>query len=325
MRILQENSQNGRIFFRLITLLYLVFVINPAQYIEKTENPVQEHGIGGGYPSNEIISSVQAEEFYTEISLEIPNEPENESPPEYRTFLYDSYTVQSGDNISTLAINFGLNWGTLLSVNKITAARLLQIGRVLKIPNQDGLLYTVKNGDSLSSIAGRYNVESDAIKSANELFSERITAGLEIFVPGARMGWDEINERNGDLFIWPVSNTLTSYYGWRPDPFNRSRRQFHNGIDIRGSVGTPVRAAMAGRVSRAGWDRVLGNYVLINHHSGYRTLYGHLNAIRTRTGAYVNQGERIGDVGNTGQSTGAHLHFMVYRNGVTINPLLVLR
>jgi murein DD-endopeptidase MepM/ murein hydrolase activator NlpD len=82
---------------------------------------------------------------------------------------------------------------------------------------------------------------------------------------------------------------------------------------------------MAGMVSAVGYDNVFGNFVIINHHSGYRTLYGHLSVIRTRRGAYVAQGERIGDVGNTGQSTGSHLHFTVYKNGAATNPRALMR
>jgi murein DD-endopeptidase MepM/ murein hydrolase activator NlpD len=100
---------------------------------------------------------------------------------------------------------------------------------------------------------------------------------------------------------------------------------FHTGLDIRGSTGTPVRAAMSGRVSQTGYDAVFGNYVVISHHSGYRTLYGHMSVIRTRNGAYVGTGERIGDVGSTGLSTGPHLHFMVYKNGVTVNPRSLIK
>jgi len=134
-----------------------------------------------------------------------------------------------------------------------------------------------------------------------------------------------LQEINGDLFIWPLYGTISSFYGNRRDPVNPDRWEFHNGIDIRGRTGTPIRAAMAGRVSSVGFDRVYGNYVIINHHSGYRTLYAHLSVIRTRSGAYVAQGERIGDAGNTGLSTGPHLHFTVYKNGNTVNPRVLLR
>jgi len=86
-----------------------------------------------------------------------------------------------------------------------------------------------------------------------------------------------------------------------------------------------VRAAMSGRVSAVGWDDVLGNYIVISHHAGYRTMYGHLSAARVKTGAYVGTGERIGDVGSTGLSTGPHLHFTVFKNGVTVNPRTLLK
>jgi murein DD-endopeptidase MepM/ murein hydrolase activator NlpD len=82
---------------------------------------------------------------------------------------------------------------------------------------------------------------------------------------------------------------------------------------------------MPGRVSVAGWDNTFGNYVVINHHSGYRTLYGHLSVIRVKSGAYVGAGERIGDVGSTGLSTAPHLHFTVYKNGVTVNPRTLMK
>jgi len=157
------------------------------------------------------------------------------------------------------------------------------------------------------------------------LFSEKIVEGTDLFIPGARLDFAVLQEINGDLFIWPINGVITSPYGSRIDPFNSGRRQFHTGIDIRGGYGTPIRAAMAGRVSQVGYDNVLGNYVVITHHSGYRTLYGHMSVIRTRTGAYVALGERIGDVGSTGLSTGPHLHFTVYKNGVLVNPRPLIR
>jgi murein DD-endopeptidase MepM/ murein hydrolase activator NlpD len=82
---------------------------------------------------------------------------------------------------------------------------------------------------------------------------------------------------------------------------------------------------MSGRVSAVGWDDGFGNYVVISHHSGYRTLYAHMSVIRVKAGAYVGTGERIGDVGSTGRSTGPHLHFTVYKNGVTVNPRALMK
>jgi murein DD-endopeptidase MepM/ murein hydrolase activator NlpD len=82
---------------------------------------------------------------------------------------------------------------------------------------------------------------------------------------------------------------------------------------------------MAGRISSTGYDDTTGNYVVITHHSGYRTLYAHMSVIRTKAGAYVRTGDIIGDVGSTGLSTGPHLHFTVYKNGVTVNPRALIR
>jgi len=313
----------GRDIFRLAAVLCLIVIINPGQYIKLGDRNADRHGIGGGYLSQEDPLEAESDIMLTPASMEIA--VELDSLTRNRVLLYNSHAIQRGENISGLAMSFGLNQDTIISVNKIANTRLLQVGRVLRIPNQDGIFHTVRNGETLDEIAERYKADSDAIRVANELFSDEVVAGKDIFIPGARLSWERLQEINGDLFIWPINGVVTSGYGWRRDPFNRSRRQFHNGIDIRGSTGTPVRAAMAGRVSGIGFDRVLGNYIIINHHAGYRTLYGHLSVIRTRTGSYVGQGERIGDVGNTGQSTGSHLHFTVYRNGATVNPRALMR
>jgi len=323
MTQLQQTNQTNIYIFRLLAALYLVFLINPGQFFNNNKPTVEGNGIGGGYIAEELISEGESDVLLTTASIDSVSE--TEPIAKTRILLCDSYMVQSGDNISTLATNFGLNQDTIISVNKITYTRLLQAGKPLKIANQDGIFHTVKNGENLSTIAEKYKASTEVIKTVNELFSDKVMTGTELFIPGARLDWSKLQEINGDLFIWPVYGAITSYYGWRRDPFNRSRRQLHNGIDIKGNTGTPIRSAMAGRVSAVGYDSVFGNYVIISHHSGYRTLYGHMHVIRTRTGAYVSQGERIGDVGNTGQSTGPHLHFTVYKNGATINPRSLMR
>ncbi|MDR2543499.1 MAG: LysM peptidoglycan-binding domain-containing M23 family metallopeptidase [Treponema sp.] len=324
-------SKVSRNSFRLAAILCLVLIVNPVKFDKRQTPLIEEDGIGGGIFLEKVFSD-DVDDSLISASLILGDTlegeiviPEPGSFPKHRTLLYDFHTVLRGENISTLANNYGLNQDSIISINKISSTRLLQIGRVLKIPNQNGILHTVRGGETLSSIAQRYNADSEAIRITNELFSEKIAAGTELFIPGARLDWTRLQEINGDLFIWPLSGIVTSGYGYRRDPFNPSRRHFHNGIDIRGRSGAPVRAAMSGRVSRVGWDNVLGNYVVISHHSGYRSLYGHLSVIRTRTGAYVAQGERVGDVGSTGQSTGPHLHFTIYRNGVTVNPRALMR
>jgi murein DD-endopeptidase MepM/ murein hydrolase activator NlpD len=161
------------------------------------------------------------------------------------------------------------------------------------------------------------------IVTANELFREKVNSGANIFIPNARMDSTKLQEINGDLFIWPVRGRITSRYGYRRSPITGAR-SFHSGLDISANIGVPIKAAMSGRVISTGYNDIFGYFVVISHHSNYRTLYGHMNRIRTENGAYVRTGQIIGDVGNTGQSTGAHLHFQVYKGGLTINPLLLM-
>jgi murein DD-endopeptidase MepM/ murein hydrolase activator NlpD len=233
------------------------------------------------------------------------------------------YTVNQGDTIGQIAMQFGLNQDTILSINNIKNSRLIQIGQQLKIPNQDGIVYQVKRGDSPGKIAEEYHVEVSALQAVNELFSEKLNENSTIFIPGAKLNLMDLQEINGDLFRWPVRGYITSRYGYRINPFGGAR-QFHTGLDIGAATGTPVRAAMSGRVSATGYNGTSGNYVIISHHSGYRTLYAHLSVIRVKSGAYVRTGDRIGDVGSTGLSTGPHLHFTVYKNGITVNPAAVM-
>jgi len=279
-------------------------------------------GVGGGsYPEKAALEGRALEgQLEADLSLEMGVlEPESFSKPQI--LLYNSYAIKKGDMIGDLAIGFGLNEDTLISINGIKNTRLIQIGQVLRIPNQDGIFYTVKHNDTLETIAQKYSSDAAAIQLANELFSDTALSGTVLFIPGARLDWTERQEINGDLFIWPAAGYITSPYGSRRWPFGSGNvRHFHSGLDIGASMGSPVRAAMSGRVSAVGWDDVLGNYAVISHHSGYRTMYGHMSTVRVKSGAYVGTGERIGDVGSTGMSTGPHLHFTVYKNGVTVNP-----
>jgi len=273
------------------------------------------NGMGGG---------MSLEEMYTETDFELAEILQCEELFRPQMLAFSSYTFERGDMVGPIALRAGLNEDTLISANNIRNTRTMQIGQTIRIPNQDGIFYTVRTGDTLESLAERHGTTVYHIKMVNELFSDTIAYDTRLFIPGARMNWVERQEINGDLFIWPIRGRITSGYGFRRCPFS-GVRQFHTGIDIGAPTGTPVRAAMSGRVAHVGYDRVFGNTVVINHHSGYRTLYAHLSVVRVRPGALVQTGERIGDVGSTGLSTGPHLHFTVYRHGVTVNPRSLMR
>ena len=122
---------------------------------------------------------------------------------------------------------------------------------------------------------------------------------------------------------WPLDGLVTSGYGWRTHPI-LNRRIFHNGIDLRGSTGTPIRAAGSGRVILAQWWSGYGNAVVIQHGGDVTSIYGHLSRYGTSTGRDVSEGEVIGYVGCTGLCTGPHLHFEVRESGSPVNPLKYL-
>ena len=120
--------------------------------------------------------------------------------------------------------------------------------------------------------------------------------------------------------IWPSRGWLTSTFGNRISPFT-NRKQFHAGIDIAGSPGTDVVAPARGRVVFAGPNGPLGNCLTIDHGYGVRTTYGHNQALYVKVGQEVERGQRVAALGNSGRSTGPHLHYSVEVNGKTRNPL----
>jgi murein DD-endopeptidase MepM/ murein hydrolase activator NlpD len=188
----------------------------------------------------------------------------------------------------------------------------------------DGIPYTVQAGDSLSSISTASSVPLQVILDVNDLQSDVINPGATLFLPGARMPQEEIRLALGESFIYPVRGVLSSPYGWRIDPIAKVER-FHSAIDLAAPLGTPVKAALDGRVSRVAVNSVYGNYIIITHQGSYQTMYAHLSVVSVRQGAWVTQNFKIGEVGSTGYSTGPHLHFSVFRNNKAINPLEVLQ
>lgn len=267
-----------------------------------------EHGVGGG----------------TSLPAELPDDPKEHiiTPP----LCYYAYLVRQGDMVGSIASKYGVSQDAIISLNKLKNTRTLQIGQILKIPSIDGIAYKVKAGDTPESIADKYKISLEKLATVNAITDNSIETASVIFLPDAKLDWVTLQEINGDLFRTPLHGGyyITSRYGWRDNPFLNGQRSFHNGMDMAAPKGTAVYAALNGQVVSTGYSTVYGNYVMIRHHAGYKTLYGHLNTILTSAGSFVSIATKIGTVGNTGMSTGPHLHFTVYRNGATINPAGVL-
>ena len=120
--------------------------------------------------------------------------------------------------------------------------------------------------------------------------------------------------------VWPTQGWLTSRFGTRISPFT-GKRQFHSGIDVAGAKGTPVVATARGNVVFAGGKGPLGNTVILDHGHGIRTHYGHNDDLLVKRGDTVERGGEIAKLGDTGRSTGPHLHYMVEVRGKAVNPL----
>ena len=241
---------------------------------------------------------------------------------------YQNYTVRNGDTISGITYKFGLtNISTLIAVNDIGNVRQLRAGQKLKVPSVDGLIHTVAASETLDGLSVRYKVAVEDILDANDLDTASLLKGQQLFIPGAKMDATSLQRAMGELFIWPLSGNyrITSRFGRRLDPFTGVPSS-HTGIDLAIVQGTPIKAAMSGKIAVVGYTNVYGNYVIIDHENGYQTLYAHLQKpAPVRKGQRVAQGTQIGAVGNTGYSTGPHLHFTVYKNGKLVDPETVLK
>ena len=221
----------------------------------------QENSIGDAV-NQDALASGQEENSYDD-NLEL---------------CYSTYRVKKGDMIGYIADSFNITQDTIISVNNIRQSRLLQIGQYLKIPSMPGIIYTVrKNGETIDSIAKKYDISADKASRINNVENlASLNAGTTLFLPDAYLDWVTRQEINGDLFHKPIRARywLSSYYGWRSSPFN-GKRSYHSGVDMACPQGTNVYAALVGTVTSTGFNNVYGNYVIVTHHSGYKTLYGH--------------------------------------------------
>ena len=253
----------------------------------------------------------------------VPNEAMLYTEP----VTFSTYIVKPNDNITSISKNAGLtNVSTLIAVNNITNVRRLQSGQRLTIPSIDGMNYIVADGDTLESISKKYDVNVEKLLDVNDLSSSVLKSGQKIFIPGAKMSVNDLKKALGELFAYPLHGNwrLSSNYGKRADPFT-GVSSFHTGIDMAVPMKTPVYASADGTVKTVSWSNVYGNYIIISHADGYQTLYAHLYSTNVKTGQKIAQGSKIGLVGNTGYSTGPHLHFTVYKNNKLINPFEVLK
>jgi murein DD-endopeptidase MepM/ murein hydrolase activator NlpD len=249
-----------------------------------------------------------------------------------------TYTVQSGDTLISIAVQYGVHVETIYWLNSLKSADLLLLDQKLLIPPVDGLVYEVKAGDTLDSIAEDFKVRKGNMiaYAANNLREPYdLVEGQQLFVPGASKPIPRppvapaapsgrpfrlsapayASLPGGERFSWPTSGHISDRFGW-------TGQRWHNALDIATAWGTPIYAAAAGTVSRAGWESGYGNMVELNHGDGWSTRYGHMaQQPEVSVGQWVERGQLIGFIGCTGNCTGPHVHFEIRYNGANCNPL----
>ena len=260
------------------------------------------------------------------------------------------YTVDKGDSVFSVAVDYDLKPETVLWANYDLLndnPNMLSIGQDLTIPPTDGVFYKWKEGDSLQKIADQYyvDVQDILLYPGNKLDltdpNPQIEPGTFVMIPG---GWRE-NQQWLVPTVWsanaganksipgacsvPEGGAIGSgYFVWPAANHSISGNDYwsgHLGIDIAAATGAPIYAADNGVVVYAApIGGGYGNMIMIDHQNGFHTLYAHLSSINVNCGASVYQGQLIGLAGSTGNSTGPHLHFEIRQFGGFINPWYVL-
>lgn len=266
-------------------------------------------------PTPEVVARVEA-------TVPTPDPPQVEGKRQEKASIF-VHKVNAGETLWDIALAYGVSVDTISSANDMKNKNYLSIGQELQIPSVNGVLHQVATGESLWEISERYNVSVDEITRVNEITDpSRIQPNTKLVIPGAtQLRPRDVLLVNGQLqkaFDWPVRGRISSTYGPRWG-------KMHNGLDIAISTGTPVKAAADGRITFAGWNGGYGILVIIDHGNGIETRYAHNSRLNVKVGQKVTRGETVAYSGNTGVSTGPHVHFEIrYRNN-PVNPQTYLK
>lgn len=247
------------------------------------------------------------------------------------------YTVEDGDTLAGIAKKFGVDIDSIKWLNKDVNEKKIKAGTVLKIPPVTGVVHVVKAGETVYSIAKKYNVSAQAIVDFpfNEFSNDETFAlaiGQQVVVPDGEMPDEPILSPRSNLanvltpnagnisatgkWLWPAAGIITQYF-----------KPWHKGLDIANHSGGPILAADSGVVIVASWldNSGYGNRVVIDHGNGYKTLYGHMSKFSVVVGQTVKRGDKLGEMGSTGRSTGTHLHFEIRTTKGNADPASALK
>lgn len=237
-----------------------------------------------------------------------------ENPPQGQISIY---VVQKGDNLSQIAKMFAVSVNTIIWANNLRRGDLIQEGQILVILPVSGIQHIVKEGDTIESIAKKWKGNIGEIIQFNGLaLGQPLAVGSTIIIPDGEAPLLVANyPSQSSSFRGGSGPSYTGYY-IRPVSGGRKSQSLHgwNAVDLAAPCGTPIVASASGDVimSRSGgWNSGYGNFITISHLNGTQTLYAHSSANIVGVGWHVVQGQVIGYVGQTGKTTGCHVHFEI--------------
>lgn len=256
------------------------------------------------------------------------------------------HSAGRGETLRDLARLLKFDVELVAAMNDMEPGDKLKQGQVIVFPAEATITYVVQPGDTVWELARMYGTEVERIISDNDIAdANRLLVGQEISIPAPRVesvfaaereirsrgdegtfkvmsvkygesGREEVASDPENTLAhlqWPTEGTVSSVFGMRDD-------RMHEGLDIAAPEGVVIRAALPGTVVFTGERGTYGNAVILRHSSGVRTLYAHASRILVEEGEWVEQGAPIAEIGNTGRSTGPHLHFEVLLNGTPLDP-----
>ena len=299
--------------------------------LESQQAPDSQNGENDLPPTNIDMASVPV---LQDVSFSPRLDPFTYEGPR-PAVTYTTYLVEVGDTPNSIADQFGLEASTLLGGNPRLSdeSSLLQAGDEIIILPIDGVLHQVRRGDTLELLAEEWGVPAEEIiayEPNNLEFPYRLYEGTELLIPGAVREvfvWtpptlSSSGSSSGGFgvqpaivgtgtFVWPVTGRrITQYF-----------HAFHRGVDIAMAEGSAVYASDTGTVIWASWNNTgYGNLIVIDHGNGFQSYYGHLSGYEVYAGQIVYQGNIIGYSGNTGRSSGPHVHFEIRRDGAQQDP-----
>jgi len=240
--------------------------------------------------------------------------------PELKFF---QYKITKEDTFWNIIAKSSLDIDTLMSVNGLSTPRDITAGKIIYIPNMRGIIVKTSDMKPVYEILKNSEVREEYVFRVNKIngFDKEY-----IFIPSGKLSNLERSLFLGTCFMFPLNDgRRTSGFGSRKNPFDRRSLEFHTGVDIACQTFSKVYAARKGKVAFSGFKDGYGRLVIIRHEFGYNSYYGHLSRALVKEGDEVNTGDFIALSGNTGRTTGPHLHFEVRKEDRPVNPGLLIK